>query len=498
MDLSTPINKLVEINENNTIITEKEKETSNNINHFIIKPPQEKEIFKNKVKTFFLDSRDRNYNLFPKTSKFEICLKEEYKYIKSLNLVSCQIPNSQYIINPNNNILHFYIGNNENQDFFESVIQPGNYLDENPLNPNTNPKYNTEQQQLSTLSFQDSVFVTHKDELSIELQKSINKSILNNYHLENKPIIECGYKRIQDSYFFSSDLCPIDNHTYQGTKLNLCFKGDIIPYGNQDIEKVPKINQFDRIERDENGNILYKEIKIGEKHILYKKKTIGEIIGFDIKNYNGFIENNLNNTEDKLVFKINTITNSNKNFTDNLIENQYILIEQQNNNVINNQRFKIEKILNGHSFKIYDPNLYETGPNAPLIPPKNPNINGGIFIFENSELFSGIIQAPFRKNFTISKYVIMKISSAHKIDSQNDFAQNSFAVIPFEYVFKPQLVQDYSESIWKRNFNPPLPSLSELKISFFNFDGSYYDFNNYNVNLKFVIETLNQSMKYGN
>ena len=92
----------------------------------------------------------------------------------------------------------------------------------------------------------------------------------------------------------------------------------------------------------------------------------------------------------------------------------------------------------------------------------------------------------------------MKISSAHKIDSQNDFAQNSFAVIPFEYVFKPQLVQDYSESIWKRNFNPPLPSLSELKISFFNFDGSYYDFNNYNVNLKFVIETLNQSIKYGN
>ena len=512
-DKSTPINSLIqeeqeqEQEQNSTVFelvgNNKTIKTDNNYDSYIIKPPPKEEIFKNKVKNLFIDSRDRNQDLYPSPSKFEIKLKEEYKYIKSINLVMAQIPNTQYLINKNNNILHFYIGNKiDSNDFSELKIDFGNYPDPSPINnylPNILPALSTSNSYI--FSSEDNEVKKNQDSLSIEIENKFTNYINYNYNLNNgynnKPLIEVGYNVLKDNYIFSSDLCPFDTQTYKGNKLNLCFKGEKQPYGCQDIEKVPKINQYDRIERDEDGKTIYEEIKIGEERTDYQKKSIGKIIGFGINNYDGYIINNLNNIENRLIFKLEHINSENKNFTDKIEINSYILLEQQVNSEKYIQRFKIEKIINGNSFKVYDPNENETGPNAPLVPPGNPNIEDGIFVFNDASLYNGTIKSPFRKNFTQTPYVILKIRTAHKIDSENDSAQNSFGILPFEFVLKESKVLDYSQSLWKRNFNPPLPSLSELNISLLNYDGSYYDFNNYDVNFQFVIETLNQSIKYG-
>lgn len=464
-------------------------------NSYIIKPPPSRDIFKNKLKYFFVDSRDRNTNIFPSASKFEIATKEDYRYIKSLNLVSAQIPDSQYLININNNKLNYYIGNTKKDKQLEEEIEveTGIYTDPNPINnllPNSIPKLKeSESSILDRIYFQDL--------LSIEIEKKLRNKINDNNCNQNNPYIEWGYNFVKDNYFLLSDLCPRNQEIYKGEKMNLCFKGNTEPYGPQEIEKIPKRNIYEKIERDSEGNVIFEEIKIGDKVDIYKKKTIGKVIGFGIDNYNGFVINGINNLKNPLIFNLNVLKIDNNDFTNKLTENIYIIIEQYINDIYYCQRFRIKKIINGNCFEIYDPNNTETGANAPLTPPGNPEIEGGIFPFDNGSLFAGYILSPNRKNFTLERYVILKIRHAHKIDSQNDSAQNSYMVIPFNTMVLDVDARDYNSALWSRNFNPPLASLTELSFEFLNYDGSPYNFEGYEVNLLFIIETLNQSSKYG-
>lgn len=472
---------------------------SKDYNSFVIKPPPSRDIFKNKIKNLIIDSRDRNSNIFPSASKFEVPLKEEYKYVKSINLVMAQIPSSQYLVNSSNNLLEYYIGNNTDQkntgptEILE--IEMGNYPDPNPINnylPNLLP---TLREFNSVILPQGEYF---RDLLAVYIQNSLNIS-LNKCNIF-KPVIEVSYIFLKDNYLFNSDLAPLDNKSYTGEKLNLCFKGNQEPHGPQEIDKVPKINNYDRIERDENGQTVYETISIGEKRTLYKKNTIGKVIGFGIENYNGYVINGINNINNPLIFTVKTVTTQNNNFIskNNIKKGIYILLEEKlENSQTYYQRFKIKNIINDYTFEIYDPNNSETGHNAPLIPPGNPDIDGGIYTFTDSSLFSGYVQSPFRKDFSLDRYVILKIRYAHKIDSENSASQNSFAIIPFSFIIDMAKTDDYSDSLWLRSFNPPLPKLAELSFQFLNYNGSTYNFQGQEVTMQFVIETLNQSIKYG-
>lgn len=465
-------------------------DTSSNM---VIKKPPVDDILRKKIRPLIIDSRDRNYNIYPSASKFTIKFKEEYKYVKSLNLVMAQIPMSQYLINKNNNILHYYMDNENN--IKEIHIKRGNYPDPSPINRYL-PIPKVDKNESIILSNPNKViYEIYNDYLSTIIQNEFRNSLKKNCEINsNLPLIEVGYDYILDSYYFNYDLCPKNNDLYKGDKINLRFKGDTVPYGNQEVEKVPKINIYDRIERNEKGEIIYEEKTIGEKITQYKKNTIGKLLGFGINDYNGYITNNINNTCNPLIFT----SDSKESFTENLIINQYILLEQEKENGKYVQRFKIEKIINDYTFKIFDPNATDTGPNAPLTPPGNPSIEGGILIFSNADLYSGIIKAPFRKNFTNSNYIIMKIKKATKMDSENSNSFKSFAIIPRNKIIKYEDYSDYSKSLWAKNFNPPDPSLSELTFSFHNYDGSLYDFENYEITLQFMIEIFNQSIKYAN
>lgn len=63
-------------------------------------------VYGNIEKRLIIDSRDRNYQNYPNPSNYIIKLNEQFRNITSIELTRAQIPQSGYIINKNNNILH--------------------------------------------------------------------------------------------------------------------------------------------------------------------------------------------------------------------------------------------------------------------------------------------------------------------------------------------------------------------------------------------------------
>ena len=78
-----------------------------------------------------IDSRDRNYDLFSSTSKYEIELNNVYKDIVSIELISAEIPHSGYIINASNNKIHFIETNTQisTNTYYTATIPQGDYTE---------------------------------------------------------------------------------------------------------------------------------------------------------------------------------------------------------------------------------------------------------------------------------------------------------------------------------------------------------------------------------
>ena len=70
-----------------------------------------------------IDSRDRDITSYPINSNYQIDLDEEYKNILSVELVSIDIPKTQYLINNTNNLLYFKVSGN----IYTATITMGNY-----------------------------------------------------------------------------------------------------------------------------------------------------------------------------------------------------------------------------------------------------------------------------------------------------------------------------------------------------------------------------------
>ena len=78
-----------------------------------------------------IDSRDRNYDLFTSTSKYEVELNNVYKDIVSIELISAEIPHSGYIINTSNNEIHFIETNTQTSTntYYTATIPQGDYTE---------------------------------------------------------------------------------------------------------------------------------------------------------------------------------------------------------------------------------------------------------------------------------------------------------------------------------------------------------------------------------
>ena len=73
--------------------------------------------------TIVIDSRDRNTLIYTSNSNYQIDLDEEYKNVLSVELISIDIPKTQYLINNTNNLLYF----NSNGFEYTATVPIGNY-----------------------------------------------------------------------------------------------------------------------------------------------------------------------------------------------------------------------------------------------------------------------------------------------------------------------------------------------------------------------------------
>ena len=89
------------------------------------------EVFNKYEKNYYIliDSRDRNQDLYLNTNKYRIKLPFELKNIKSISLINAAIPNTQYVINENNNKIYFQETNLQvtNETYYTSTIPVGYY-----------------------------------------------------------------------------------------------------------------------------------------------------------------------------------------------------------------------------------------------------------------------------------------------------------------------------------------------------------------------------------
>ena len=81
----------------------------------LIKPPEKinNKVKDTKVKYILIDSRDRNYKVYPNSNEYRIDLNEPIKDVTEIELIQAHIPATAYLINNNNNKIHYYIGGNE-------------------------------------------------------------------------------------------------------------------------------------------------------------------------------------------------------------------------------------------------------------------------------------------------------------------------------------------------------------------------------------------------
>jgi hypothetical protein len=87
------------------------QEVNTDYNPNIIKPPDRNVTHGSIARHLLIDSRERNVQTYPSSSKYRIEIQQEFKDVTSVELTLAQIPNTFYNVHLSNNI--FYISENE-------------------------------------------------------------------------------------------------------------------------------------------------------------------------------------------------------------------------------------------------------------------------------------------------------------------------------------------------------------------------------------------------
>jgi hypothetical protein len=105
-------------------IDSKMQQVNVNYDPYVIKPPDRNKTHGSISRHIVIDSRDRDYLLYPNSNKYRVEIPQEFKDITSMELSLAQIPNTFYNINEKNNIV--YIGNKDLQ-IFPFEVKEGQY-----------------------------------------------------------------------------------------------------------------------------------------------------------------------------------------------------------------------------------------------------------------------------------------------------------------------------------------------------------------------------------
>jgi hypothetical protein len=113
------------------------QEVNTDYNPNIIKPPDRNITHGSIARHLLIDSRERNVQTYPSSSKYRIDIQQEFKDITSVELTLAQIPNTFYNVHLSNNI--FYISEND-MSINPIEIPEGQYTNESLIDT-LNGKY---------------------------------------------------------------------------------------------------------------------------------------------------------------------------------------------------------------------------------------------------------------------------------------------------------------------------------------------------------------------
>tara|TARA_B110001454_G_scaffold219078_1_gene249791 strand:- start:850 stop:2553 length:1704 start_codon:yes stop_codon:yes gene_type:complete len=390
---------------------EKKKNLKNINESIVINPKEYKETLKKYIRKYdlLIDSEDRDITLF-KENKYQIDLDEPIHNVFSIELLNAIIPNSDYIINNSNNLLYF----EENSAEQSITIPIGNYslselgseiqtqlnnvgsslysvstsninsrinnleVDGSNTESNNGDAYKVFDSNLNTNweSSSLSSYIIYDFQKQVIIQEYFILCTNNSFGRPNTFTLEISNDKIswtiidtQTNVFFGYgrykkfSISNILSGRYM--KLNVTNSSDGLSVGITQLEFKSKVENRINIGSDMiNGNFSLLFVD--------KKNSIGEILGFQIKNYINFSnytsDNEIILDSDRNIFlsieNINNIQSTNKKLTDiflkltlNSDRNKYTYIKPDKDNIYKiNKLLHIKKLL--IQFKKYDNSLY--------------------------------------------------------------------------------------------------------------------------------------------
>lgn len=172
-----------------------------------------------------------------------------------------------------------------------------------------------------------------------------------------------------------------------------------------------------------------------------------------------------------------------KSFQDQGIQNQSI-------------DFRYDEIQDKFMFESSLPFMFhfekQTAKASPFNMGKLLGFNNRTFEAENTSTIY-VIMPPFRKNFDETNYALLKITGFYAHKSLNQVIDKTFAIIPFDRLDQ-NIVSDLQPI--RKDFNPPIPRLSKLQISFVDRNGDYIDFQNHDHYFIIRLESFRHTRKY--
>jgi hypothetical protein len=396
-----------------------EKKNLKNINEdIVINPKAYRESLKKYIrkKDILIDSQDRDEYTYEEND-YQIELDEPIGNIFSIELLNAIIPNSDYIINNSNNLLHF----EENDQEYEITIPVGNYIlsdlgteIQTQLNTvgtslytvitsNINSRINnletdgtnTESDNGTAYKIFDSDMETHwqSSTLPTYIIYDFEKSVIideyfilctvTSYGRPKSFTLEVSNDKINWTIIDTQIDTSISRGRYKQftisntlsmryVKLNITSSSDGQSVHITQLEFKSKVENRINIKSDMTNENNFSLKFLDNQTDTYKENSIARIIGFQPKNYINFSnytsDNEIILDSDKNIYlsiqSINNIKSTNKKLIDVFLKltldsdrNEYSYIKRDKTNIYITQQFlHMEKLL--IKFKKFDNSLY--------------------------------------------------------------------------------------------------------------------------------------------
>lgn len=110
---------------------------------------------------------------------------------------------------------------------------------------------------------------------------------------------------------------------------------------------------------------------------------------------------------------------------------------------------------------------------------------------ENHTVASSEYSFQHRVDMRKDKYMVMNLGQSSVNFSENNPTHKSFAIIK-----KDDLENKYIDANYKKFYNPPIPTMTTLRLSFQDYDGQLYDFQNQDHMIELMFCCFKNQRKY--